>query len=340
MIYSIKKYYKILLVIGICLLPCNAFSSFALQTKVTVNEISSQLESLKKQKMIHDALSKYCVLKDKNLCKTKAEGWYDPNTPFCLCKDGMTYNKKERKCEDCKSGTYYKKLMKTNICKGCSAGKYQPKSGQSECLNCDAGACFEVRDNMTKCEYKCNNFEACRSGSCMKCELNSDSNWQELNLDSLNGKLDKGIYKVELAGGKGGTGGYSYISNGGGCGSNTLYGEKGKQGNVVKERFILKTKMSYTVNIGNRGSNGSHHSSNDDEGGGGQGKKGGSSSFQIKNIISLSAQGGDGGRGAYNDDSYCGTTGNSACSCYQYGQESDLIAHEGDNGYIKIYKCY
>lgn len=127
------------------------------------------------KQLIHETLAKYCIPNDKTICNTPAEGKYDPSLPFCLCDDGMVWNPKERKCINCKPGTYYKKDMKDNSCKFCPSGKFQPYSGQSECKKCNSDACYQVGNNRTSCYYKCGGGRPhCNGyGSCVECTNDS-----------------------------------------------------------------------------------------------------------------------------------------------------------------------
>ncbi len=159
-----------------------------------------------------------------------------------------------------------------------------------------------------------------------KTQINDNRMWQLIASNQTKGFLEKGVYKVVVAGGSGGNGGGAGPSS---CGWDSS-GGSGGNGHVEREVLILLKKSSFTAVIGSRGYDGSNGgkvwrgSSRGTNGG-----NGGSSELNIIDVQKYTAAGGGGGYGgwAHSCDSANGSNGYSAGN----GQN-------GGWGYVYIYK--
>ena len=120
-------------------------------------------------------------------CKECPEGSY-PNKFQGRCYCGPGYHKINGKCVICKAGKY-SEGGRFAYCNGCTAGMYQPKRGQSECLTCPpdtfsgfgAKECFTCAEDeeFNRSTEKCEKSGECKAGyyldkysGCKKCEMN------------------------------------------------------------------------------------------------------------------------------------------------------------------------
>ncbi len=174
-----------------------------------------------------------------------------------------------------------------------------------------------------------------------KTQIDNESAWVLIAKNRTSGSLNMGIYRVIVAGGAGGRGGNATVNaNGPGVGGcyNTHKGGAGGKGQVKKDVFLLNDAALFIATIGKKGKDGENKSCGDCEITGGKGENGKESSIKIGKIINLKANGGDCGVPAFNDDSSCGTKGNSACSCYDGKDGVNYPVGNTGYGYVKIYK--
>ncbi len=151
------------------------------------------------------------------------------------------------------------------------------------------------------------------------------SKFATLHTNVTAGILPQGIYRVTVAGGKGGNGG---IADPYCFGENKANGGLGGNGSLETSIFILTSSKNFTASIGYRGSNGAW-----DTGGGSRkgknGTNGGASTFKIPSKINIYAAGGGGGTGGWA----------SACSDSEdgrHGAPGGNGKHNGFDGYVVV----
>ena len=256
-------------------------------------------------------------------------------------------------CLICAAGTY--STAGSTSCTACPIGQYQDQVGQGSCKNCPAGsyAGTTARTACSTCEagnkcvggsYGSSGKSACASGTYSSPGKSSCSNsWtliyqrgsgtSDNATGSVSGTLAKGfIYKVEISGGGGGTGGQARGN------SNNICSKKMTGGQACIGTAIITATASadgsYTATIGAAGSRGSTPSSRCSNGS--SGSNGGDSSFSGGGV-SISVSGGTKGNGMPHDCSG-GGGGCTAGSVNSAKPAGGSGADTEQNGWLKIWR--
>ena len=156
------------------------------------------------------------------------------------------------------------------------------------------------------------------------------------------GKLEAGLYRIELSGGGGGGGAARHNSGDSGKGGN------GGAGELKESIFFLSGPSDYKFDMGKGGAGGQAKPGGQN---GGSGGTGGTSTFEIKGVISLSALGGGGGEGGKGgfSNTTSGTPGGGRGggasggegnwkSSQLFNTMNDRYGSPGKNGYVILYK--
>ena len=166
-------------------------------------------------------------------------------------------------------------------------------------------------------------------------DVASEDKWELLHTSDNSGNLDRGVYKVEVAGAKGGDGGAADI-----CDWGNQKGGTGGNGSLEVKFFVVKETEQFTTTKGFKGKDGASQTNGGDCWGhwskhkGEDGTNGENSVFTLGTRINIVAEGGQRGTGGYarghahgSGEAYAGSNGTPGGN-----------GKNGGDGYIKIYR--